>query len=143
MIRARPGASDPGAGQVPDRETLLDQRLAALEVNAIMDRYLQVERVDLRQLEEARVAEQAAGDADLDVVLNGGPDGVGLLDLNPVTIPQEMEIILDGMFIGPGAEDVRPCAVKIPGRLLERAQPGERDDPARFFPIDFIHDFFL
>src|SRR4030065_1950765 len=86
----RPEASDPGAGQGPDRESLLDQRLAALEVNAIMDRYLQVARGDLRQLEEARIAEQAAGDADLDVVLDGGPDVVGLLDLNPGTIPQEM-----------------------------------------------------
>jgi hypothetical protein len=54
-----------------------------------------------------------------------------------------MEIILDGMLVGPGAEDVRPRAVKIPGRLLERAQPGESDEPAGFFPIDFVHDLIL
>src|SRR4030042_4361456 len=117
----RPETADPGASQVADGKSLFDERLAALEGHAIGDGAAQMEGVDLDQLEEVRVPEQAPGDADLDVVLHGLPDRAGLLDLHAVLVPEKVEIILDGMLVGPGAEDKRPRAVEVPCRLLQCA----------------------
>ena len=83
--------------------------------------------------------EQAAGDPDLDVVFEGRPDRVRLLDLHPVLVAEEVEVVLDGVLVGPLAEDAGPRAVEVPGRFLERAQPGQGDEPAGFFFVDLVH----
>src|SRR5512147_765566 len=49
-LDGRAETADPGAGQVADGKALVDQRLAALEIDAVMDGDLQVGGIDLGQL---------------------------------------------------------------------------------------------
>src|SRR4030042_5788117 len=110
-VHGRPETTDPGTGQVADGETLVDKGLAALEVDAVVNRDLQVEGIDLDEFEVAGVAEEPAGEADLCVVLDAGPDGIRLIDLKAVLVAEGPQVILDRVLVGPLAKDPWVCPV--------------------------------